>query len=214
MSEIDLHHIRKEYRDKPLRRKDLFEQPIEQLLQWLREALEAKITEPNAMILATASREGKPSSRTILLKRCNEKGLVFFTNYHSLKAKNMDENPFASGTFYWGELERQATIYGNVERISLDESESYFHTRPRGAQLGAWVSKQGKKVHSREKLDEEYQESALRFESQNIPLPAHWGGYRMTPLYVEFWQGRKNRLHDRFSYTLKEGKWEIHRLYP
>lgn len=188
--------------------------PIDQFHEWLEEAIHAHILEPNAMVLATANKEGRPSSRTVLLKKYDASGLIFFTNTESRKAKELQENPYASATFLWKEIHRQVCIDAKVEKISHDDTASYFASRPRGSQLGAWASKQGTILSSREELDKEFQRLDTLYHDQEIPLPPFWGGFKMIPYQFNFWQGRLNRLHDRFMYLLQEDTWEIFRLSP
>ena len=212
---LDINLLRKEYASKSLNINDLNPNPFEQFLAWFQQALDAQVLEPNAMILATASMQARPSSRTVLLKKMDQKRLIFFTNYDSRKAQELKENPFASVTFFWKELERQVNIEGLVEKLSEEESSNYFMTRPRGSQLGAWASPQSQIISSREILEQEYQRLELSFEGKSIPLPSYWGGYALFPKRFEFWQGRPNRLHDRFQYTLQNDQmWQIDRLAP
>ena len=188
--------------------------PISQFSVWMNEAIESNLLEPNAMTLATASREGIPSARTVLLKGFDERGFVFYTNYESSKAKDLDENPNATLLFLWVEFERQVRITGKVDKVSREESEKYFISRPRESQLGAWASKQSSVIPNREILENKFEEMKERFEGKEIPLPSFWGGYRVIPQRIEFWQGRESRLHDRICYTLDAGKWKIERLSP
>ena len=167
------------------------------------------------MSLATATPDGKPSARIVLLKGVDSRGFSFFTNYDSEKGRNLDANPFAELVFYWQRLERQVRIRGPVERTSREDSAAYFHSRPSGSRLGAWVSKQSEVIDSRKILDARLQQMTERFAGEEIPLPPHWGGYRVKPEQVEFWQGRPNRLHDRFRYKRRgDGSWQIDRLAP
>lgn len=188
--------------------------PITQFAIWMSEAIESNLLEPNAMTLATASKEGIPSARTVLLKGFDERGFVFYTNYESSKAKDLDENPNATLLFLWVEFERQVRITGKVDKVSREESEKYFISRPRESQLGAWASKQSSVIPNREILENKFEEMKERFEGKEIPLPSFWGGYRVIPQRIEFWQGRESRLHDRICYTLDAGKWKIERLSP
>jgi len=180
----------------------------------MNEAISSNLLEPNAMILATANKDGAPSARTVLLKGFDERGFVFYTNYESAKAKNLSENPIASLLFFWAELERQARIEGKVEQVSKADSEEYFRSRPRESQLGAWASKQSSVIASREVLEKKFEEMRKKFEGKEIPLPPFWGGYRVIPQSIEFWQGRESRLHDRICYSFENGKWKIERLSP
>src|SRR5437773_3850932 len=198
-----------------LRRSDLDPDPIKQFSNWFTAAIEAQIRDVNAMSLATAGRDAKPSVRVVLLKGFDQDGFVFFTNYESEKGKQLEENPQAAAGFYWIELDRQIRISGPVEKTSREESERYFHSRPLGSQLGAWTSRQSEVVDGRQVLDARLAEMTERFGNNPIPLPPHWGGYRVKPAMIEFWQGRANRLHDRFRYTRKtDGGWLIERLAP
>ena len=181
---------------------------------WFGEARNAEIKEPNAMILATANAGGAPSQRTVLLKGIGPDGFVFYTNYESRKGKEMAENSQVSVIFPWYTLERQVIISGVVHKVSMKESEAYFHSRPRGSQLGAWVSDQSEKIPSREFLEGKLKEAELAFENKEIPLPENWGGYRIVPSSFEFWQGRESRLHDRIFYEYEEGAWTLSRLSP
>ncbi|HAC63017.1 MAG TPA: pyridoxamine 5'-phosphate oxidase, partial [Cyanothece sp. UBA12306] len=169
----------------------------------------------NSMSLATASAQGEPSLRTVLLKYFDSQGFIFFTNYKSYKAQQIAENPHVALLFFWSSLERQVKIRGKATKISTAESLKYFITRPRGSQLGAWCSEQSSVISSRQILEMEFEEVRRKFAQGEVPLPSFWGGYRVVPHYFEFWQGRPNRLHDRFSYTIKDGKtWNIQRLAP
>jgi len=211
----DLAKLRSEYTAHGLRRADLHSDPVQQFSTWFAAALAAEIRDVNAMSLATATRDGKPSVRIVLLKGFDERGFSFFTNYDSGKGRDLDANPFAEMVFYWPQLERQVRISGEVERTSREDSAAYFHSRPLGSQLGAWVSKQSEVIDARKVLDARMNEMTERFENGEIPLPPHWGGYRLKPDRFEFWQGRPNRLHDRFRYSRKaDGTWLIDRLAP
>jgi len=198
-----------------LRRSDLDPDPIKQFSNWFTAAIEAGIRDVNAMSLATASPDAKPSVRILLLKGFDQDGFVFFSNYESGKGKQLDANPYAAMAFYWIELDRQIRISGKVERTSREESQIYFHSRPIGSQLGAWASRQSEVLDARRVLDARMAEMAQRFGDGPVSLPPHWGGYRLKPDAFEFWQGRPNRLHDRFRYTLEpDGSWLIERLAP
>ncbi len=211
---MDISRLRREYPLNPLKRSVLSKNPIEQLKIWLNDASDAELIEPNAMILCTAEKNGRPSSRTVLLKGIDERGLVFFTNYKSRKAAEIEENPFASATFLWIPLARQAVVEGSVVKTSEQESRDYFSTRPRESQLSVYASRQGRVAASRGELEMAWEEAKKRFEGKEIPLPDDWGGYRLAPDIVEFWQGRPHRLHDRFRYRLDSGSWIIERLCP
>ena len=198
-----------------LRRRDLDPDPIKQFSNWFTAAIEAEIRDVNAMSLATAGRDGKPTVRIVLLKGFNQDGFVFFTNYESEKGVQLEANPYAALAFYWIELDRQIRISGKAEKTSRQESESYFRSRPIGSQLGAWASRQSEVLDARRVLDARMAEMTERFGGKPIPLPPHWGGYRVVPDMMEFWQGRPNRLHDRFRYRLQsDGSWLIERLAP
>jgi pyridoxamine 5'-phosphate oxidase len=212
---IDLTALRLEYATHGLNRRDLDPDPTKQFSAWFTAAVEAGIVDVNAMSLATATRDGKPSVRVVLLKSFDESGFVFYTNYASEKARQLEENPRAALGFYWLQLERQIRIEGSVEKTSRDDSIRYFHSRPIGAQLGAWASHQSEVIDARRILDARLAEMTERFAGGEIPLPPHWGGYRVRPATIEFWQGRPNRLHDRFRYTrAADGAWSIDRLAP
>ena len=198
-----------------LRRSDLDPDPIKQFSNWFTAAIEAGIRDVNAMSLATAGPDAKPSVRILLLKGFDQDGFVFFSNYESGKGRQLDANPYAAMAFYWIELDRQIRISGKVERTSREESQIYFHSRPIGSQLGAWASRQSEVLDARRVLDARMAEMAERFGDGPVPLPPHWGGYRLKPDVFEFWQGRPDRLHDRFRYTLEpDGHWLIERLAP
>ncbi len=188
--------------------------PFIQFSHWFNELLKSDVREPNAMVLATASVGGIPSARTVLLKKFDEEGFVFFTNYESHKAKDLTDNPNAEILFVWLDLERQVRIRGKVERVASKESAEYFHSRPTNSQIGAWASKQSSVIPDREFLEERFRETAEKYKNGKIPLPPFWGGFRLIPDEFEFWQGRESRLHDRISYRLKQNVWEIVRLSP
>ncbi|REA64039.1 pyridoxamine 5'-phosphate oxidase [Dyadobacter luteus] len=206
-------NIRSDYTLKGLQESDLDTNPLKQFEKWFEEVLASGLEEPNAMVLSTVN-EGKPSARIVLLKDIDS-GFKFFTNYGSKKGQEIEENPQVALTFFWKELERQVRIEGIVEKVSAAESDEYFSSRPRGSQIGAWVSHQSAAIASREVLEATNAELEARFEGKDIPRPAHWGGYRLIPTYMEFWQGRPSRLHDRLAYTKKEeNNWKIERLSP
>jgi pyridoxamine 5'-phosphate oxidase len=207
--------LRHEYDAHGLRRADLHSDPIEQFRAWFAAALAADIRDVNAMSLATATPDGKPSVRIVLLKGVDTRGFSFFTNYESEKGRELEANPRAALAFYWEKLERQIRISGPVERTSREDSGAYFHSRPPGSRLGAWASRQSEVIDSRQILDARLAQMTERFEGGEIPLPPHWGGYRVMPDQMEFWQGRPNRLHDRFRYMSgADGIWQIDRLAP
>ena len=187
--------------------------PIKQFAKWYEVVLKSGLKEPTAMTLATASKGGVPSARTVLLKGYDEKGFLFFTNYGSRKGRELSENPFAELLFYWMDLRKQVRISGRVEKVSKEESEKYFKTRPLNSQIGAWVSRQSEIIPDRKFLEEKYKEYSEKYK-ENVPLPPFWGGFRLIPERFEFWQGRENRLHDRICYMKKNGEWEIVRLAP
>jgi len=207
--------LRKEYTRAGLRESDADPDPIEQFRRWFDETLAADLHEPNAMTLAAAAPDGRPSARIVLLKGFDERGFVFYTNYEGRKSQELEANPYAALVFYWGELERQVRIEGRVSRVSEEESDAYFAGRPRGSQLGAWVSEQSRPVRDRGSLEERLRELEAEYEGREVPRPPFWGGYRVEPEIIEFWQGRENRLHDRLRYRRSEsGGWERERLQP
>lgn len=211
----DLSQMRQEYVSKGLDRDDLEENPFKQFEKWFKQALEAQLIEPNAFTLCTVGKDLKPTQRTVLLKMYDDKGFVFFSNYNSKKSKHIDENPNISAHFAWLGLERQVRIEGTIKKISKAASMKYFLSRPKGSQLGAWVSHQSQVVNSRSILETKFDEMRKKFSNGEIPFPSFWGGYQIVPTYFEFWQGGLNRLHDRFVYELKDdNSWEIYRLEP
>lgn len=215
MKPPDLARLRREYETTGLRRSDLHPDPIEQFSAWFASALSAALPDANAICLATATPAGRPSARIVLLKGFDQRGFVFFTNYLSGKGRELEANPQAAFALYWVQLERQIRVAGRVEKTTREESAAYFHSRPRGSQLGAWVSRQSEVIDARRILEGRLAEMAERFGPGQIELPPHWGGYRLLPNEMEFWQGRANRLHDRFRYTRgPAGVWTIERLAP
>ena len=207
--------LRREYHGDGLHQKDLAASPFDQFRKWFSQAQEAELLEPNAMSLATSSRSGRIGIRTVLLKAFDDRGLVFFTNYESAKARQLEENPQAGLLFAWLPLERQVSISGRVEKVSLAESLAYFTSRPMGSRLGAWVSEQSKIISSRSLLEAKFAEMKAKFANGEVPLPSFWGGYRVIPESMEFWQGAPSRLHDRFLYVKEaDGFWKIDRLSP
>ncbi|HMO99146.1 MAG TPA: pyridoxamine 5'-phosphate oxidase [Kiritimatiellia bacterium] len=197
-----------------LRETDLTADPLDLFDRWFRFARTARIFWPDSTALATASTDGKPSVRMVLLKAYDTRGFVFYTNYESQKGRELEENPYASMVMYWNDLVRQVRMTGPVEKISREDSERYFHRRPRGSQIGAWASNQDSVVASRAALMEKYDAYEKQFAGQPVPLPPYWGGYRLIPEAIEFWQGRTYRLHDRFRYTRKDGAWAWVRISP
>ncbi len=210
----EIAQIRKEYTLHGLDLSDIDSNPLTQFSQWFEEARQAEVPEPNAMHLTTVSAQGQPSGRIVLLKGLDETGFVFYTNYESHKGKNLAENPLASLTFFWAELERQVRIEGKVEKVSEEESTAYFHSRPHASQLGAWASPQSQTIESREVLENNFKELEEKYEEGKVPKPAHWGGFRLIPEQIEFWQGRPSRLHERILYQKEGGDWMINRLAP
>jgi len=208
----DLSNLRKEYLQSGIVKEDLSQNPIEQFSLWFSQAMKADILEPSAMSLATS--DDSIGIRTVLLKYYDERGFVFFTNYESKKSKQIQNNPQAAILFPWLALERQVKIIGSVEKITKLESFKYFSSRPKDSQLGAWSSQQSSKISSRSVLAEQFASMKKKFSSGEIPLPDFWGGYRVIPKSIEFWQGRENRLHDRFIYELSSGQWTVSRLSP
>ncbi|HEU5347359.1 MAG TPA: pyridoxamine 5'-phosphate oxidase [Ktedonobacterales bacterium] len=207
--------LRKEYMERGLDEGDIDADPIRQFQMWFDAARDALLLEPNAMALATVAPDGRPSLRMVLLKGVSERGFAFYTNYESRKGHELAERPWAALTFFWPELERQIRIEGRVERVSAEESDAYFHSRPIGSQISAVASQQSTVIAGREVLEQRVAELSARYQSQEIPRPHNWGGFRVVPDVIEFWQGRPNRLHDRLCYRLQaDGHWHIERLSP
>lgn len=207
--------LRKDYTLQGLSETDVDPNPFIQFKLWFDQALSAQQVEPNAMTIATATPDGVPSARMVLLKGFDERGFVFYTNYNSQKGQELAENPQAALVFWWAELERQVRICGHVEKVSENESDKYFHSRPLNSQLGAWASNQSEVIESRQFLEQRMQEFQTKYENQEVKRPLHWGGLRVIPKEIEFWQGRSNRLHDRLRYSLLDnGSWKIERLSP
>jgi pyridoxamine 5'-phosphate oxidase len=206
--------LRREYTRAGLTESDADTDPIAQFRRWFGEALAADLHEPNAMILATATPDGRPSARVVLLKGFDERGFVFYTNYEGRKGAELEGNPYCALVFYWAELERQVRVEGHARRVTEKEADEYFRSRPRGSQLGARVSEQSRPVVGREALEEKLRWLEAEYEGREVPRPQFWGGYRVEPDSIEFWQGRENRLHDRLLYRLSDGKWGRERLQP
>lgn len=211
---MDISNFRREYLKSGIEHDDLLNDPVEQFSLWFDQAKETDIPDPNAMILSTVSKEGQPSQRAVLLKYFDRDGFVFFTNKESRKAHEIEGNPKVNLHFVWLELERQISIAGIATPISVTESARYFMSRPRNSQIAAWVSNQSSAISSRNLLMQKFQEMKQKFSNGDVPLPSFWGGYRVTPSSIEFWQGRENRLHDRFLYTLVNSGWQVGRLAP
>lgn len=215
MQHKDIADIRKDYKLKSLQKDDIDNDPLVQFHKWWKEAIKAEIPEPNAMTLATCDNQGRPSARIVLLKDVHENGFVFFTNYESKKGKQMEINANVALVFLWKELERQVRIEGFVTKISVKESDEYFATRPAKSRIGAWSSPQSEVIESREILEKNVEYYNNKFGNENIPRPDNWGGYIVYPRQIEFWQGRRSRLHDRLQYTISDKKeWTIERLAP
>jgi pyridoxamine 5'-phosphate oxidase len=214
-SGLSIADLRREYSLEGLREEELHPDPFQQFATWFRAAMDAQVLETNAMTLATATRDGFPSARIVLLKGVDEQGFVFFTNYESRKGREIEENPHAALLFYWAELTRQVRIEGIVTKVSVEESEAYFRSRSELSRLGAWASRQSRVIDSRAVLDERMHALVTEYSGRDIPLPPYWGGYRLIPTAFEFWHGRPNRLHDRLCYIRDEDlNWHIERLSP
>jgi len=206
--------LRKDYTRETLNEADVDPNPFQQFQRWFEQALNAELPEPNAMTLATASKDGTPAARIVLLKAIDDRGFTFFTNYNSAKGKELEANPQAALVFLWIELERQVRIVGTVEKISSKESDGYFFSRPHNSRLGAWASEQSKVIPNRNGLEQKLAALKLEYESREVPRPPHWGGFRVIPSEIEFWQGRSSRLHDRLRYRYQGEQWVIERLSP
>ena len=214
MNQTEIAALRENYIKGTLNVSDASLSPIEQFQIWFDEAISSELLEPNAFVLSTVSNEGKPSARIVLLKGLDD-GFKFYTNYLSRKGTELIENSNACITFFWAELERQVRVEGLIEKTSEEDSDAYFQSRPRGSQIGAWTSNQSMVIENREILEEREKYLIEKFGDNPIPRPPHWGGYRLVPTYIEFWQGRPSRLHDRIAYTSSEnGEWKIERLSP
>lgn len=206
--------LRTEYRRNVLTEQDVAENPIDQFQQWFDEAVKAAVLEPNAMCLATATPDAYPSARMVLLKGVDARGFVFYTDYRSRKGQELADNPHASLCFFWAELERQVRINGAVQRISRAESDAYFQSRPLSSRVGAWTSHQSMVLTDRTVLETQLADNERRFADGTVPLPEHWGGFRIVPEEIEFWQGRESRLHDRIQFRREAGAWARRRLSP
>lgn len=211
---MSLADLRRDYSLAGLTEKDLAKDPFRQFEKWFQEAEGAKIPEPNAMIMSSVGADGRPSGRTVLLKGFDGRGFVFYSNYESRKGRELEGNPHASLVFPWIVLERQVIVEGQVIKVPREESEAYFHSRPRASQLGAWISQQSRVISGRGVLEDSYKELEKKYAGQEVPLPAHWGGWRLAPTSVEFWQGRRSRLHDRLRYRKLGDSWVVERLAP
>jgi pyridoxamine 5'-phosphate oxidase len=212
---MNIADIRKDYKLQSLNETDVAATPKEQFDKWWDDAVISDITEVNAMTLATVDKEGTPSARIVLLKGYDENGFIFFTNYNSDKGQDLEHNPKASLVFFWKELERQVRISGITEKVSTTESADYFNSRPEGSRIGAWASPQSQPVPNKKWLEENYEKYKAAYSNSNIEKPPHWGGYRIKPVKIEFWQGRPSRMHDRILYTRQtNGSWKIERLAP
>ena len=215
LSPAELAALRQDYAQRGLRRCELDPDPVVQFNAWLAEAQARQIIEPNAMTLATVDADGQPWTRTVLLKICDARGFIFFTNYDGAKGRHLAGNARAALTFWWGALERQVNITGTVTKTSPEESAAYFHSRPVSSRLGAWASAQSEVIADRAQLEAQFAAVQKKYGETEIPLPPHWGGYRLAPQTIEFWQGRRSRLHDRLRYTRQPaGAWKIDRLAP
>lgn len=207
-------NLRRDYALEALTETDVHEDPTVQFARWFEEALNANVSEPNAFVLATATPEGRPSARVMLLKGLDARGFTFFTNYESRKGREILANPWVAMDFFWDELERQVRVEGRAEKVPAEESDAYFASRPHGSRLGAWASSQSSRITSREELEERLREVEARFGDGEVPRPPHWGGFLVAPVRIEFWQGRPSRLHDRILYELGESGWSVSRLSP
>ena len=209
-----INKLRHDFSKGHLDEKDVDKNPLLQFEKWFREAVEAKANEPNAMVLSTVDAENKPGSRVVLLRNFSDSGFVFYSNYLSRKAIDLEKNPNACLNFFWPELERQVRINGKLKRQSAKESDEYFNARPRESKIGAWISKQSTILKNRKDLEDAFEAFQKKYDGKEIPRPEHWGGYVLMPNNIEFWQGRLNRLHDRIRYILENNSWKIERLYP
>ena len=206
--------LRREYQGSLLRQNNMAENPVDQFSAWFDEALNDDLTDANAMALATATQDGRPSVRIVLLKGFGEEGFRFYTNYRGRKAAELDENPQAALCFYWAELNRQIRVEGSVKKATAANSAEYFSARPRNSQLSAWASRQSAVMTNRKELEDDFEQAKQKFENREVPRPDYWGGYILEPSSIEFWQGRPGRLHDRIKYTKTNGGWKTERLAP
>ena len=211
---VSLEEMRKQYEMNELNRSDLLESPTEMFRTWFEKIEDLENIEPNAAILSTSTKKGKPSSRTVLIKEYSDSGFVFYTNYKSKKAQEIENNPYGSLIFYWHDFERQVRIQGKIRKVSRSKSEKYFHSRPRLSQISVLASYQSKSLENRNELENKVKELEKKYEGKEIPLPEFWGGYLLEHRNVEFWQGRRDRLHDRFVYTKHGRIWQTERLAP
>jgi pyridoxamine 5'-phosphate oxidase len=212
---MNVANLRRDYARQTLLEKSANPSPFQQFQTWFTQALEAQVIEPNAMTLATVTPDGKPAARIVLLKDMDERGFVFYTNFQSRKGQELTQTPVAALVFWWGELERQVRIEGTIALVSPAEADVYFQSRPRGSQLGAWVSQQSQVIPNRDALEQRLMALEQEYSDRPIPRPPHWGGYRLMPTYFEFWQGRANRLHDRLCYRqISSDAWNMQRLSP
>ena len=214
MTGLDIAALRRDYAMAALREAEAHADPVRQFESWFADAVAAQVPEPNAMTLATATRDGVPAARIVLLKGVDGQGFVFYTDYRSRKGAELTENPLAALVFLWKEIERQVRISGSVSRVTPAESEAYYRSRPLGSRLGAWASHQSAVIASRDELEDRLRDVTARFVDGDVPLPPHWGGFRVVPDEIEFWQGRENRLHDRLRYERTQSGWTISRLSP
>ena len=213
MTDKEIKSLRREYTKSSLTVKNVNKNPFKQFEKWFDEVLKSGFLEPNAMTVATASKDGKPSARILLLKGFDESGFMFYTNYKSRKGRDLEENPYASLLFFWDKLERQVRIEGKVQKLTNEESEAYFYTRPYKSRVGAWASPQSRVIEDRNVIVKDFLKYMLKFKT-HVPLPPVWGGYRLIPDLFEYWQGRPNRLHDRIRYKKIKSEWNIERLAP
>ena len=209
-----INSIRTNYAKQTLDENDVNANPIVQFAKWFEEAVGAQVIDPNAMTMCSATKEGKPSARILLLRNISEDGFVFYSNNNSRKGSEIEENPNCALLFFWPELERQIRIEGVVQKQTAEESDAYFNSHPRESKIGAWTSEQSKVISSREILNEKYEALHKKYPGENVPRPPYWGGYVLRPVSIEFWQGRPNRLHDRILFTKENNNWKIERLSP